>query len=304
MNLVNGKIIGTKDCQDVVDTLPERIRNTLMNDSLNPQVVIGACDQLVRTMDQNKYLSVMAGIGIDQATGEEYLREARTVFSREYLEMRLKIEFGETYPNGRTYIPLGSNTEVTEYIQPLGVLLHIAVGNADGLPAFSVLEGLLTGNINILKLPELDGGISVNILMELINIEPCLAEYIYVFDYSSKDEKSISKLIQASDAVVVWGGDAAVTALRHMVGPTIKLIEWGHKVSFAFVTDKGITNEALRGLARSICRTDQLLCSSCQGIYLDSDDMEDVYGFCERFLPILEEVSAIMRPHDEIGIVS
>ena len=43
--------------------------------------------------------------------------------------------------------------------RPLGVLLHIAAGNADGLPAFSVAEGLATGNINILKLPQADNGL-------------------------------------------------------------------------------------------------------------------------------------------------
>lgn len=36
---------------------------------------------------------------------------------------------------------------------PLGVLFHIAAGNAEALPAYSVAEGLLMGNVNLLKLP-------------------------------------------------------------------------------------------------------------------------------------------------------
>ncbi len=304
MNLADGRIIDAKTCQDVLDALPERIVDTLSKGKLSPQTVINACERLVSTIDRNKYLSAMAAIGIDRVSGEAYLREAQTVFSRAYLETRLRKELGEYYLNEDAYLPFGSDTAVKERILPLGVLLHIAAGNADGLPAFSVFEGLLTGNINILKLPELDGGISVSLLLELIEIEPCLKDYVYVFDYSSKDEKSISKLIQAADAVVLWGGDAAVAALRRMVEPKTKLIEWGHKISFAYVTEKGAADEALRGLARNICRTEQLLCSSCQGIYLDTEDMEAVYRFCERFLPILEEVSGSVRHQDEIGIVS
>ena len=42
---------------------------------------------------------------------------------------------------------------------------------------------------------------------------------------------------------------------------------------------------------RHIIQTKQLLCSSCQTIFLDTEDMEQVYAFCEKFLPYLEEAS-------------
>jgi hypothetical protein len=89
-----------------------------------------------------------------------------------------------------------------------------------------------------------------------------------------------------------------------MVGPEVKLIEWGHKLSFAYVTAKGVSDDALRGIARNICRTDQLLCSSCQGIFLDTADMDTVYRFCRRFLSVLEEVTSEYPPQDAIGLVS
>ena len=304
MNLVGGERINAKECQSVLDSLQERILATLQKGRISPEIVMEACGRLVETMDADQYLTALSGVGIDRRKGEEYLREAKVMLSRDYLRMRLQTELGEDYLSERSYVPYGGDTKVREHILPLGVLLHIAAGNADGLPAFSVLEGLLAGNINILKLPELDGGVSVDLLSELIRIEPRLEDYIYVFDYSSKDVKSIAKLVEAADAVVVWGGDAAVAALRRMVGPDTKLIEWGHKTGFAYVTEAGVTDEALYGLARNICRTDQLLCSSCQGIFLDTEDMEAVYLFCGRFLPILEEVSESTWPHDGIGVVS
>jgi len=85
-----------------------------------------------------------------------------------------------------------------------------------------------------------------------------------------------------------------------MVDPSTRLIEWGHKVSFAYVTEQGITDEALAGLAYNIVTTGQLLCSSCQGIYVDTDDIEVVHNFCRKFLPILE--TAMQNASRELGI--
>ena len=68
------------------------------------------------------------------------------------------------------------------------------------------------------------------------------------------------------------------------------MIEWGHKISFAYATKEGASEDALEKLAAHICLTNQLFCSSCQGVFLDTDDMRNVYDFCEKFLPVFEKV--------------
>ena len=304
MNLVNGEILDTKECDAILDDLNQRILNTLGKGRLDIETVIVACDKLVTNLDETMYLNAIAELGIDEALGRSYLDEARQMFCEESLRHRLYVELGEGYGQSKTYTPLYKDFSVTEKIFPLGVLLHVAAGNADALPVFSILEGLLTGNINILKLPAAEGGISVRLLLELIKVEPVLAEYIYVFDYSSKDIVHIEKLISVADAVIVWGGKEAVSALRRLVPSNIKLIEWGHKVSFAYVTEQGITKDGLMGLAKNIADTSQLLCSSLQGIFLDTNDMDLVYDFCKRFLPVLEEVICQSSQNSGIGIKS
>lgn len=304
MNLVNGEILDTKECDAVLETLEQRILITLQKDKLDPEIVIAACDKLVKNLDENEYLETMSELGIDETLGRSYINEARQMFCKESLRYRLSVELGENYNKIEKYTPLFKNFSVNKKIYPLGVLLHVTAGNADGLPVFSVLEGLLTGNINILKLPAAEGGISVRLLLEIIKAEPALAEYIYVFDYSSKDIVHIEKLISVSDAVIVWGGKEAVSALRRLVPPNIKLIEWGHKVSFAYVTEQGITSDGLIGLAKNIADTGQLLCSSLQGIFVDTDDISVVHDFCTRFLPILEEVIRQSPQKYGIGIQS
>ena len=302
MNLVGGQIVTQAESQRILDTMSDRILSTLSREALNPKTVIEACDKLVHSMDDSAYLITMAKLGIGTEMGTRYLHEAKAMFNRDSLQARLVAELGPDYGQERKFTPLFGAESVRERLEPLGVLLHIAAGNADGLPAFSVLEGLLTGNINILKLPQVDGDLSVNLLLELIRIEPTLADYIYVFDYSSKDIVSIGKLMELADGVVVWGGDIAVSALRKAVKPNTKLIEWGHKVSFAYVTKQGATSEALEGLARHICETNGLLCSSCQGIYISSDDVQDVFEFCKQFLPILEKATMEIPSSTSVGM--
>ncbi len=99
-------------------------------------------------------------------------------------------------------------------------------------------------------------------------------------------------MADVANAIVVWGSDAAISAVRRMARPNTKIIEWGHKISFAYVSGENIPDEALNGIAHNICETEQLYCSSCQGIYLDTDDMEEVFRFAERFLGILDSVAA------------
>lgn len=302
MNLVNGQVLDTAECDAVLDTLAERLQLTLAKDPPTPERVAAACGQMIAEIDETAYLDVMETLGISPAQGRGYLDEARTMFSEEALMLRLQTELGPDYPNAKSYSPQGLAHTVREQILPLGVLLHIAAGNADGLPAFSVLEGLLTGNVNILKLPAADGGLSIRLLQELFRYLPEAAERVYVFDYSSRDLVHIQTLVDAADAIVVWGGDEAVRALRGMAPPNVRVIEWGHKLSFAYVTERGVTDTTLATLAVHIVETRQLLCSSCQGVFLDTDDYEEVCRFAERFLPVLEH--AALREKPDIGIVS
>ena len=94
-----------------------------------------------------------------------------------------------------------------------------------------------------------------------------------------------------ADGIVVWGGAGAVSAVRALASVGAKLIEWGHRLSFAYITREGEREEELAGLARHIMQTKQLLCSSCQTIFLDREQSE-MHAFAERFLPILEREAA------------
>ena len=289
MNFVNGKIISDDECDAVLEHIDEMIINTLKKPPLDVDLVISACDRIVRNIDSLEIVKRLPELGISPVLAEMYLGQIRQMLNAETIRERMRIELGEIVDRPRELKYLHSKATAMQTIAPLGVLFHITAGNVDGLPFISLLDGLLTGNINIVKLPKEEGGITVSLLEELFKVEPSLCEYVYVFDYSSKDLHAMRRLATVADAIIVWGGDDAVSAVRKLADPNTKIIEWGHKISFAYVTKEGRNRNALEKLALHICLTDQLFCSSCQGLFLDTDSMQYVYDFCEEFLQILEK---------------
>lgn len=296
MNLINGEIVDGRAAAAFMPSLPGHITRTLQKPPPAPMLVVEACEQLMRTLPDETVLPVLAKLGFSPAQAKQQLASLRLMFSREYLLRRLETELGSTDTQVGHRTPYGAKIAVDEQIYPLGVLFHIAAGNMDGLPVFTVIEGLLTGNINLLKLPQVDGGLSVRLLQQLVLLQPALAEYIYVFELSSKETDSLMQLARLADAVVVWGGDEAVHSVRSLAPPNTRVIEWGHKLSFAYVTERGMTQAKMERLAHHICSTNQLLCSSCQGIFVDTARAQTAQDFCRRFLPILDEAGAEYPP--------
>lgn len=304
MILANGKIYDSTEQDRLLAGMETEINATLSECRLDREVVITAIDCLGQKIAAGEFTDRIKVFLPENA--KEYLAFVAEAMSRRSLSYRLEVELGKDFRESwEIQPPYGIPNATIRYV-PLGTLFHIAAGNMDGLPAFSVIEGLLTGNINILKLPQADNGLTIEIFKQLIAIEPSLARYIYVFDTPSSDIAAMQKMADMADGIVVWGGEAAVKAVRTLAPAGVKLIEWGHKLGFAYVSGyeevrgKG---EELRALAKHIMDTRQLLCSSCQVIFLDTEDMDKVYAFCEEFLPYLE-AAAEKNPVTEIGAVA
>lgn len=301
MILYKGKVFESKEQDSLLSSLENDIINTISGKSICAEDVISAADKLRKKILSGEYNGRLSELKLDNP--ERYLSLAATMLSRENLENKLKTELGEIYPNERKTETINELKGITARVMPLGTILHIAAGNADGLPALSLVEGLLTGNVNILKLPQADNGLSLEIISELISFEPKLSEFIYVFDTPSSDVTAIKKMADISDGIVVWGGEGAVSAVRRFAPINAKIIEWGHKLSFAYISGYEDKVKELTDLAEHIADTKQLLCSSCQVIYLDTEDMDKVYDFSREFLPYLENAAKKYAPTD-IGSVA
>ncbi|MBR4085202.1 MAG: acyl-CoA reductase [Lachnospiraceae bacterium] len=293
MLLIHGEIIETNFEKKYLKSLYQDCLHTLnQNNSLTTEKVINACDALYKKVIKGDFNDIIEPLLKMSDISKEHFENMARLFTREELEYKCQIELGIKYPTKKS-LKDGTRRE----LYPLGILFHIAAGNVDGLPAYSVIEGLLTGNINILKLPAGDNGLSIKLLWELIQLEPALKNYIYVFDVPSTDLDTLKVFAEIADGIIVWGGDEAVKAARNMADVTTKIISWGHKLSFAYVTPD-VKDEDLYELALHVCETNQVFCSSCQGIFVDTEEEDILASIGARFFEQLKKANTFKGKTD------
>ena len=300
MILFDGKVYESSEQGRLLSELREKIPYVLQNKTLDPEIVIDAVDRLRQDTLDGKFDHLLTSFPKD--TVDTYKKQADTLLAKDYLHLKLRTELGNTEEYTTDKIEGFSRIRVKKV--PLGVIFHIAAGNMDFLPAYSLAEGLLSGNINILKLPSADNGLSLKLITQLIEYQPDLKDFIYVFDTSSTDIQGMRAMADLANGISVWGSDMAIEAVRGLAQPGVKLIEWGQKLGFCYVSDLEKTEDAekeLEGLAKHIAFTKQLLCSSCQVIYVNTNDMKEVRTFAEKFLPILQKAVS-ENAVEEIGI--
>ncbi|MBE5864591.1 MAG: acyl-CoA reductase [Lachnospiraceae bacterium] len=301
MILFDGRLMPDEELEKVLSGLEAHCIDTVSKrESVAEMAVMvmnacGVMEERIRTGVYDDILNPLLQRGVFT---EAQLAEALEYFDHENMVAKYWTELGVLMDHMPEYNDKG--VRITRRMEPLGVLFHIAAGNAQGLPFYSVIEGMMAGNVNILKLPSADDGLSVMLLHKLIQIEPKLAPYVCVLDVPSTNVEVMKRLAGMADAVVVWGGDEAVRAVRTMADTNTQIISWGHKLSFAYVTEAA-TDEELKELAKHICATRQVLCNSCQGLFVDTQDDAKVLAMGQRFLQILQEVAG-EYPEESIGV--
>lgn len=253
------------------------------------------CERLAEGQELRKKVMLACASRADIA---EAIDEVREFFQPSSLELKLKREFKE--PDPEIFKRVDPSEPIFEAWAPLGMLVHVAPANALSVGPFTVLEGLLAGNLNLLKVPGSDPPFAVTILEGLVEASGgALAPFIKVVSLSSSERERLQLMMDAADGVAVWGGEAAVESVGQMVRPGVRVIDWGHKISFAYLSSGHWDDEAtLEALALDCCKYDQQLCTSPQVIYLQTDKYSDLQAFAQKFTPIMERVSQECPPQD------
>lgn len=291
MIFAHGQLLPDSTLPSLLDTLEEEINAARAASSLPPEPVISALDALAGRLEAGDFDDLLRQYLPSGASLDDLLPLLR----RESLEAKLNTELGD---NPFSSVDHGGSSARR---LPLGTLLHVTAGNMPGLPVYSAVEGLLCGNVNLIKLPHGDKGLSLAALKLLTDQAPELAPYLYAFTFSSSEVETLKCLCSLADGVVTWGSDEAIASLRALTPPGSKLIEWGHRLGFAYVSGYEREEEELSALARHIIATGQRLCSSCQVIFLDTADRAEGETFCKSFLPYLEQAAAALHKPPELG---
>ncbi|OEV10888.1 acyl-CoA reductase [Streptomyces nanshensis] len=302
LHLWQGEFIDDAKVTELLADLPALTERT-MAEQLPTDVVLCACDRLSEALRtpgdpvHTRLTDCLTEGGTEPEQAASLLAESAEALSRPALERKLRRELGGLHPERLTR-PDARET-VYEAWAPVGLVVHIAPGNAAGVAPLSVVEGLLTGNLNVLKTSSSDTPLAPRLLAELAAADETgiLARRIVALSFPSGRRAWLEPLCAAADAVAVWGGEDAVAGIAELTPPGCRLVEWGHKISFAYLTRDAWSDPSVQSaLATDVCLLDQQACSSPQIVYLDTDDREEVFAFADSFAARLAQVSDKLPP--------
>lgn len=292
LHLWQGEFIDDAEAGRRLAGLPE-LTGRVLSRPLPTDVVLGACAAVSADLaDPASALHGRLAAHLPADEADAALAELAAALTRQALERKLRRELGGLRPERLTR-PDARET-VYESWAPVGLLVHIAPGNAAAVAPLSVVEGLLAGNVNVLKTSSSDTPLAPDLLAALGAADPTglIAERVVALRFPSSRREWLEALCGQADAIAAWGGEDAVRAVSELAPPGCRVVEWGHRISFAYLTrDAAADDVTLDALAEDVCRFEQQACSSPQVVYLDTDDPQEVFAFAARFAQRLAKVS-------------
>ncbi|MFH8342847.1 acyl-CoA reductase [Streptomyces sp. AM6-12] len=301
LHLWQGEFVDDAEAGRRMANLPETAARVLER-PLPTDVVLGACAAVGADLaDPGSALHARLAAQLPAAEAGSTLAELAGALTRQALERKLRRELGGLRPERLTR-PDGRET-VFESWAPVGLLVHIAPGNAAAVAPLSVVEGLLAGNVNVLKTSGSDTALALDLLAALAAADPSglIAERVIALRFPSSRRDWLETLCGQADAIAVWGGEEAEGAVRELAPPGCRVVAWGHRISFAYLTRAAADEDGLLdALAEDVCRFEQQACSSPQVVYLDTEDTEEVFAFAGRFAERLAKISGA-RPAPRPG---
>ncbi|MCX8110836.1 MAG: hypothetical protein N3D15_06270 [Syntrophorhabdaceae bacterium] len=220
------------------------------------------------------------------------------------LKKKIRLELGTSHPNflSRLY-----PTRYFEAWMPMGCVVHVMPANIFSVGALGLVESLIVGNINIVKLSEEDSDFTALFADTLCRSDTSglLKDYISVVKIPSSQPERLQRLFSCADAISAWGGEKAISVIKSMTPDGVRLIVWGHKISFGYVADeifkpqdpnisptRQSLDDILIGVARDVCRLDQQACSSPQTVFVEIDrDEAQAFRFAQMLFDRLKTIA-------------
>lgn len=291
MSIISGEIIKRSLTKKDIESLSLKIKSTLSSNVLSPSKILELLDGFVKKLTVNDFCElekIITKMGFNQNFSREILKFTISSFSKDSILKRFDADFSTTTPFECRHV--GEN--VREKFVPLGVVTHITASNSPVNPIVSLLDGIVTGNINIVKLP-FEGNLFAEKFIEMfLGKVPELKQYVYILNISSSETELMRETILLADGVAVWGSDKAVEGVRKMMHPNQRMIFWGNKLSLAYVSRNEMYNEEkLVSICRDVCLTNQLACNSPQCVLVETKNNDELTMFSDLLGKCMNEVS-------------
>ncbi|MFP4486182.1 MAG: aldehyde dehydrogenase family protein [Campylobacterales bacterium] len=212
-------------------------------------------------------------IGFSKEMIAEGIKVMSSLLSRDGMQTRLLSDLEQmSYLDDWTY-----NKHFRGYIkaEPLGVVSHISAGNVFVGGVDSLIQGIVTKNVNIMKMSTVDPIFPVLFAKSLRDFDytGVLHKAMALINWKGGTQDVENIIKKKCDAIVVYGGADTIRAYRKNLGLHCKLIEYGPKYSFVMVEKEMLYKRGLKESAKLIAKDaimwEQSACSSPHTVYVE-----------------------------------
>ncbi len=168
------------------------------------------------------------------------------------------------------------NNHFQGYIKavPQGILAHVSAGNVFVGAVDTLIQGIITKNVNILKMSSFDPVFPLLFAKLILECDPEGIVYPYFslvpFRGGQLEIETIIK--QESDVVIVYGGKETVEAYRNGRGLFTKDVEFGPKYSCVIIDPEEMakqnTSDVCHAVAKDFTMWEQSACSSPHSVFI------------------------------------
>ena len=129
----------------------------------------------------------------------------------------------------------------------LGIALHITPSNMPLSYFYSYVMGLLSGNVNIVKIPNksfIENNKLMLVFNKLINKKKyqMIKEKTFFFKFNH-EKKIISELSKICNLRIIWGGDETITKIReYEIQPNTRELTFADKYSCCIINSDKLAN--------------------------------------------------------------
>lgn len=215
-------------------------------------------------------------IGFSEEMIVEGIKTMSSLLSKDGMQTRLLSDLEKiSYLDDWSY-----NHHFRGYIkaEPLGVVTHVSAGNVFVGGVDSLIQGIVTKNVNIMKMSTVDPIFPVLFAKSLKDFDHTgvLHKAMALINWKGGTTEIENIIKTVCDAIVVYGGADTIRAYRKNLGLHCKLIEYGPKYSFVMVDGEELYKKGLEESAKLIARDaimwEQSACSSPHTIYVEGKE--------------------------------
>ena len=291
-----GEWIDDATLESRIATLGQTVETTLAN-ACPLEVILSALDGLSHDLATQGPAYRKLRAYADEAQVAEHDFEAgiaaiRDFTARPNVMQKLSRELGSLDPFNPSRISYAGT--IFESWAPLGLLVHVTPSNVFAVAAMALVEGMLSGNLNLVKTSGSDTLFAQHFACVLGDCDPTgrVKDLMIVARISSRRDDLLKAIFQEADGVSAWGNEESINAVKAMVPSGTRFIDWGHKLSFAYLSAEKLGDDAsLEAVAREVCLIEQQACSSPQVLYVETDDFELLRSVARRLADQLARIS-------------